>query len=121
MAIELILVLAVLILVFSMALYRRWHPIAPREPSCGHCGYCVRGLPGLVCPECGSDLREVGILTKDFTRKSPNLSRPVLWTLALPGLALLISLLLLGTVLPYSQTLKIQRMIFCQAPSWRNV
>jgi hypothetical protein len=33
------------------------------RPSCGKCGYAVRGLPTFICPECGSDLREVGILT----------------------------------------------------------
>jgi len=29
--------------------------------QCGKCKYSVRGLPNLDCPECGSDLREVGI------------------------------------------------------------
>ncbi|MDB5354604.1 MAG: hypothetical protein JWN24_1057 [Phycisphaerales bacterium] len=33
------------------------------EPRCGKCGYMVRGLATFVCPECGSDLREVGIDT----------------------------------------------------------
>ncbi len=28
---------------------------------CGKCGYSVKGLTALSCPECGSDLREVGI------------------------------------------------------------
>ena len=29
--------------------------------TCGGCGYMVRGLSTLRCPECGADLREVGI------------------------------------------------------------
>jgi hypothetical protein len=29
--------------------------------SCGKCGYQVRGISTLNCPECGADLREVGI------------------------------------------------------------
>ena len=33
------------------------------EPSCRACGYAVKGLPSFTCPECGSDLREVGIDT----------------------------------------------------------
>jgi hypothetical protein len=33
------------------------------DPVCGRCGYAVRGLPTFTCPECGADLREVGILT----------------------------------------------------------
>jgi hypothetical protein len=35
---------------------------AAREPSCGRCGYIVTGLPSHVCPECGSDLRTVGVV-----------------------------------------------------------
>lgn len=31
------------------------------EMVCGKCGYSVRGLTQLNCPECGADLREVGI------------------------------------------------------------
>lgn len=30
-------------------------------PVCGHCEYPVQGTPTFICPECGSDLREVGI------------------------------------------------------------
>lgn len=32
-------------------------------PVCGSCGYSVLGLTNMICPECGSDLRCVGILT----------------------------------------------------------
>ena len=28
---------------------------------CGYCGYSVQGLTNMECPECGKDLREVGI------------------------------------------------------------
>ncbi len=31
------------------------------EMACGRCGYAVRGLQQLACPECGADLREAGI------------------------------------------------------------
>ncbi|MEO0475623.1 MAG: hypothetical protein AAF085_06595 [Planctomycetota bacterium] len=31
------------------------------EMSCGACGYPVRGLEALNCPECGADLRVAGI------------------------------------------------------------
>lgn len=31
--------------------------------GCGHCGYDVRGLSTFICPECGNDLRSVGITT----------------------------------------------------------
>jgi predicted RNA-binding Zn-ribbon protein involved in translation (DUF1610 family) len=35
---------------------------APPPAACGRCGYDVRGLSSFTCPECGSDLREVGIV-----------------------------------------------------------
>lgn len=31
------------------------------DMACGSCGYGVRGLSQLTCPECGADLREAGI------------------------------------------------------------
>lgn len=34
---------------------------ASQGMSCGACGYSVKGLTQLNCPECGADLREVGI------------------------------------------------------------
>ncbi|HEY7117668.1 MAG TPA: adenylate/guanylate cyclase domain-containing protein [Tepidisphaeraceae bacterium] len=44
-------------------LRRRAHRGSGRElPTCGHCGYAVVGLTTFTCPECGSDLREVGIV-----------------------------------------------------------
>ena len=33
--------------------------------ACGQCGYAVRGLTTFVCPECGADLRQVGIVRPD--------------------------------------------------------
>ena len=43
--------------------HRRWWEPKVTEPSCRACGYAVRGLPSFTCPECGRDLREVGIDT----------------------------------------------------------
>ncbi|MDB5332169.1 MAG: hypothetical protein JWP03_3320 [Phycisphaerales bacterium] len=47
--------------------HRKWAARPPvvigREPRCGQCGYIVRGIATFICPECGSDLREVGIDT----------------------------------------------------------
>ena len=41
----------------------RWWGPKITVPSCRACGYAVKGLPSFTCPECGSDLREVGIDT----------------------------------------------------------
>jgi hypothetical protein len=70
------------------------------DPVCGQCGYNVRGLPTFTCPECGSDLRTVGIVTPGQRRPLGRLARAVIWTLILPVPALLISFVLLVTVIP---------------------
>ena len=92
--------------------------VAGKNPTCGACGYCVRGIEGLICPECGSDLREVGIVTPATRRSvSPRWPFMALWTLALPLPALVLTVALLWTVIPFSQTTRAQRVIFLQAPS----
>ena len=46
-------------------------PVIPVAPAaCGRCGYSVFGLTTLTCPECGSDLRTVGILTPNNPDRS---------------------------------------------------
>src|SRR5690606_21037158 len=59
---------AVLLVIVAVLIARLWRGLtlprgARREPACGGCGYAVRGLSELRCPECGADLREAGILT----------------------------------------------------------
>ena len=41
---------------------------ASGEPRCGQCGYLSRGAASFTCPECGSDLRHVGIVRRDSRR-----------------------------------------------------
>ena len=55
-----------------------------REACCAVCLYRVRGLQGFVCPECGSDVRERGILTPAMRRPLNRWAGVLLWTLALP-------------------------------------
>ena len=50
------------LLVFLTREWRRRRGMEGRGPHCGSCGYSTHGLAGLTCPECGSDLREVGIV-----------------------------------------------------------
>ncbi|MGQ9649576.1 MAG: hypothetical protein ACUVXJ_05670 [Phycisphaerae bacterium] len=67
------------------------------EPACGKCGYAVRGLPTFTCPECGSDLREVGIVTEGQSSMSPAMRGWLLvlvWTLILPIPACLVTALI---------------------------
>jgi len=44
---------------------------ATGDGRCGKCGYLVKGLTTFVCPECGSDLREVGIVGGARVRAAP--------------------------------------------------
>lgn len=56
-----VLVIAELVrsLVVSLTLPRGYRP----HPACVRCGYDVRGLAQFTCPECGNDLRSIGIMT----------------------------------------------------------
>lgn len=64
---------------------------AVQDPCCGQCGYQVRGLTTFTCPECGSDLREVGIRTAgSHAPLSPGL-KALIWTVLLPFPAILLS------------------------------
>ena len=57
--------------------------------ECATCGYDVRGLPGHICPECGSDLNEIGRVTPQFRRwqKVPPLLRAIVWTTGVAAVA----------------------------------
>lgn len=69
-------------------------------PCCAQCHYPVRGLTTLACPECGADLREVGILTPAMRRSiGPGLAI-VFWSLGLPIPAIVLSGLLTSIAIP---------------------
>jgi predicted RNA-binding Zn-ribbon protein involved in translation (DUF1610 family) len=71
--IELMFVFLALGFFVAYLLFRRKR--ASADPVCGKCGYQVRGLTTFTCPECGSDLREVGILSAAKPRKTAADSR----------------------------------------------
>jgi hypothetical protein len=64
--------------------------------SCGQCGYGVRGISSTTCPECGHDLREVGIITPRRRGQVGPLGFMLTWTLCLPLPALIISAIAIG-------------------------
>ena len=39
-----------------------------REPRCGTCGYILARGTAVICPECGSDVRERGSFCRGFAR-----------------------------------------------------
>src|SRR4051794_1063218 len=61
------------------------------DPLCGGCGYCVRGLAGDICPECGGDLRIVGIILPGDTRPMARRWRLALWTIGVLPVAFLLA------------------------------
>lgn len=59
--------------------------ISDKQPGCGRCRYSLRGWNSPTCPECGSDVRKVGVITgSQWTRPLGN------------GIVLCLSLLALG-------------------------
>lgn len=52
-------------------------------PRCGACGYAVRGVKTLTCPECGSDLREAGIVTPAQQQIIGPIAFVLLWSVVL--------------------------------------
>src|SRR5258708_424025 len=51
------------------------------EPTCGKCSYIVKGLTTFSCPECGSDLREVGIISASPTAQTSSGNPFLRWSL----------------------------------------
>ena len=88
---ELVILAAVAAVIFAVA----WTFIRPRRasaagPCCAGCGYSVHGLTGFTCPECGRDLREVGILTPHTAARRASFAASAGWfTAALAFLGLL--------------------------------
>lgn len=70
---------------------RRIHGRRVSVPSCGKCGYQVEGLQALRCPECGSDLRIVGINAPSAPRRFGPVASAIIWTILLPVPALMIT------------------------------
>jgi len=57
-----LLLLVVVGLIYGIILWvRGGRSRGDGQMACGGCGYAVRGLESLNCPECGADLRKVGI------------------------------------------------------------
>jgi hypothetical protein len=48
-----------------LARTRPWRPGLETDAHCGRCGYIVKGLAEPRCPECGADLRDVGVRAQE--------------------------------------------------------
>jgi hypothetical protein len=114
LAFKLIAISAATLVAFA-GLFRLLRTVGPRatEPCCSSCGYCVRGLSAMVCPECGADLSTVGYYPQGM--RVP-VSRPLwsavwigLWSLALLVPTLLVSFVTADMVGP--RTVVVQRKL----------
>ena len=77
---------------------------APTGPVCAACGYSVVGLATTTCPECGGDLRAVGIVAPGAKRPGPGLLAAfLLYTLLLGFVAVVVTSVLVS-VLPMLRT-----------------
>jgi len=61
--------------------------------QCPRCGYPVEGLPTWICPECGSNLLEVGILgsKQDLAKRRVLVEAIKAWTIVAVFIALVIA------------------------------
>jgi len=113
----LVLVVVIAINVFILASRKRGPRVS--DPSCGRCGYAVRGLPTFTCPECGADLREVGIVTPGHSGMSPRMRGVLLvliWTLALP-VAAFVATIVIVTAIPQTTTTTAKRILNSPKPN----
>lgn len=66
-----------------------------QDSGCGKCGYSVRGATHFSCPECGSDLREVGITRPNSSRERKKIA---FFVVSVMPVALIISRLIIYAI-----------------------
>lgn len=71
-------------------LHRRWRGEIDAPPWCRQCGYSVQALETTQCPECGSDLRVVGILDPRQVRFSSRFALASTFVLAVLFISVLL-------------------------------
>lgn len=74
----------------------RMRGVSSSMPHCGKCKYIVHAVSSWRCPECGSDLRRVGILKQGDTLPFPQGARLLLWTTFVPGPAMMLAAMLIA-------------------------
>lgn len=94
----------VLIIGSLVALWRAvYRPSKNELAKCAACSYAVRGVESFTCPECGADLREVGIIPPVRYRMIGPTTFLFLWFL-LWGLTAIVLVRIAGTMVTDAQT-----------------
>jgi len=81
----------IVVLFLALVLAKRRSSSAANQPVCGQCQYPVQGLPTFTCPECGADLREVGIITPRRHRPLGPGAKITMWSVMVFFAALVIT------------------------------
>jgi len=96
-----LLILLFILALFGSAIYFIFRTKKrPATSVCGACSYSVDGLTTFTCPECGSDLRKVGIITPNQSRPLPGWLKCIFFTIALPLPALIVSAIIIAFIGP---------------------
>lgn len=111
-----LVLLVAIVTAVALVLFRGGRKSRVEQAACGRCGYFVRGIESLTCPECGADLREVGIVTPHAQRGMGVAGWLVLWTVGLPLPAAIVTGIVYEVLLPYERTQRI-RQSFSRPPS----
>jgi hypothetical protein len=117
-----IVTLPLIILAVAVVVWLIWRPRRAglvQAPTCGRCGYCVRGLPTFTCPECGADLREAGIVGPGMRPALSRNNHLLIWTLLLPVPAVVFSSLLIVSLTPRVCVLTMHRWVNGQSADLR--
>ena len=74
--------------------------------KCGGCGYAAEGLPGLRCPECGADLRKVGICVGRSKKERQIWVGKLMIMISGPVLAVLVVLIMFAMIVKELQVVR---------------
>jgi hypothetical protein len=87
-----------------------------RLPRCGSCGYDVRHIMGLTCPECGLDLRQAGIVAPGQAPRLTPIWSALMWLTLYPVPAMVVAYIIVNMLVPWSYQMSVIRQVRTAAP-----
>ena len=110
---------AILMILFYLSLIivafragRRLHTPLVKEPSCPICRTAVSNMTTMICPNCSSDLREVGLPVPEMRRPLSFKWMTILWTIFLPVTTMIMIVILYLIPLIHQSVASYQNQIF---------
>lgn len=80
---EMLFILEMIAVAAAVVIFCLRRIVRVTEPSCGACGYPVRGLKVNRCPECGGDFKQVGVTRPGKPRPIGAIDWCAIWTVFL--------------------------------------